>query len=179
MILMIVIKKYFFIIYNLLMLMISKVGLDLTLSCLSGISMLSDRIYSSIGDIITDKNHNQKIVNFINEIDILATVKIIENFVKEITIDETTPTTVNTCIEEIFNVLQKIEHEFDEINNKMCYNSSIRILKNLRSCKFDNSINRLITLKNILENRTNLLLKIIPVKNNLTKTIVKFHEYKI
>ena len=41
------------------------------------------------------------------------TVKIIENFVKEITIDETTPTTVNTCIEEIFNVLQKTKNIFE------------------------------------------------------------------
>lgn len=151
------------------MLMISKIGLDFTITCLSGISMISEKLYSNITNIISNKNENEKMVNFINESDLLSIVAIIQNFISEISIDDNTSQTIKTCIEEIFDILKKIEREFDDIQNKLDYNSSLCVLKSIRSCKFDNAISRLTILKHILDNRTNLLLKIIPIKNNLQK----------
>jgi hypothetical protein len=159
------------------MLIISKMGLDLTLTCLSGISVVSQKIYSSIATIVTNKNENTKIKDFIDGVDILSTIKIIENFIGEIVVDDTTPITVSTCINEIFDILKRIEKEFDEIQNRLIYNSSLKVFKNIRSCKFDNSIGRLLTLKSILDSRINLLFKIIPMRNNLVKHESTIHDY--
>ena len=143
------------------MIIISKIGLDLTLTCLSGISIIAEKLYSSITYIVTNDNEDILLTNFIKEIDLISTIKIIQKFINEIEINENTSQTINLCIAELHDILKEIETEFNNIETKITYNNSLYLLKNIRSCKFTNTIKRLATYKKILDNRIDLLLKIL------------------
>lgn len=144
--------------------MISKLGLDLTITCLAGLTSLSQNIYNNISYILSYDNENLKIKNFLYKNNFIEKIKVITKIITEINIIDK-DTSLYYCIEDIVSILSTIDNELISINNKISYNDTLKFCKNWRSCKFENSINRLTSYNNILDQRIILLNQALTIYN--------------
>ena len=129
------------------------------------VSSASQGIYSLMSNISSFTSY-PSVVNALKELDIEASVRILEKLLKELNIKNRTKT-----LEENLNLLREciinIENELSAVNEKMAYNSSIWYFSYFRSHKFSSSINKLNILKKQLDNRTQMLFNILRTNNEL------------
>lgn len=133
---------------------------------LSRVSSSANGIYSLMSNINNFTSY-PNIVVALKEMDIEASVRILEKLIKELNIKHKTRT-----LEESLNLLKEcivnIENELSVVHEKMAYNS---ILKwkwiPFRSYKFNESISKLHMYKRQLDNRTQMLFNIIQTNNDL------------
>ena len=149
--------------------LLGQIGLELTLSCISGFTSAASSIFYITDVVSTYKGENAKIITTILDLDIANSVKVLEQLLNELEITEESSNTLHICIKSLHDVIKQIEHEFSEIQNKLEYNRSLYVFKNLRSCKFNNTIKRLTTLKSILDNRRDLLFRTISMDSVVLK----------
>jgi hypothetical protein len=129
------------------------------------VSSASQGIYSLMSNISSFTSY-PSVVNALKELDIEASVRILEKLLKELNIKNRTKT-----LEENLNLLREciinIENELSAVHEKMAYNSSIWYFSYFRSHKFSSSINKLNILKKQLDNRTQMLFNILRTNNEL------------
>ncbi len=112
------------------------------------------------------KSENKYVTEQIANIDLSFSISIVKKIMQEIKMEKMTYV-VSVCIEEIYDTIKNIELELNYVDNKMRYNKSLLLFKTFRSCKFGNSIERLINMKNVLDSRTNLLFTILNVNQQM------------
>lgn len=129
------------------------------------VSSASQGIYSLMSNISNFTSY-PNVVFSLKELDIEASVRILEKMIKELSIKNKTKT-----LEENLNLLKEciinIENELSVIHEKMAYNSSIWYFSYFRKHKFSSSIIKLNILKKQLDNRTKMLFNILKTNNDL------------
>jgi hypothetical protein len=129
------------------------------------VSSASQGIYSLMSNITSFTSY-PNVVYALKELDIEASVRILEKLLKELNIKNRTKT-----LEESLNLLKEcivnIESELSMVHEKMAYNSSIWYFSYFRSHKFSSSIMKLNILKKQLDNRTQMLFNILRTNNDL------------
>jgi hypothetical protein len=133
------------------------------------VSSSAQGIYSLMSNI-TNFTSYPNVVYALKELDIEASVRILEKLIKELNIKNRTKT-----LEETLNLLKEcivnIENELSTIHEKMAYNSSIWYFSYFRSYKFSSSISKLNILKKQLDNRTQMFFNILKANNELVTRI--------
>jgi hypothetical protein len=136
-------------------LIVTGLGIGFLSKTLLNCMLTSKKIINSIISIVTykDENINEFIFNLnINElmgiIKSMSYVKYNEN------------ESIKLCWKNINETLNKINEELHYIEIKLDYNNSIWLFKSFRCCKFYNSKERLIEMKNTLMQYVELLFKI-------------------
>lgn len=122
-------------------------------------------LMSNINNFTTYPN----VVIALKEMDIEASVRILEKLIKELNIKHRTKT-----LEESLNLLKEciinIENELSIVHEQMTYNITVKkipLWNWFRSYKFSGSIIKLNMLKKQLDNRTQMLFNIIKTNDDL------------
>ena len=146
---------------------VKRVGMDITVKILSGLSSSAHGIYGLLYYIQSESK--SKIGNLLKKTDIQTTVKVLENFICELDINEETPETIIFCLKQLHNSLVNIENNLKLIFDKIKYNKSLLIFSGMRSYTFEDNISNIKDELEILENRRRLLFETL----NLSKTLKK------
>lgn len=141
------------------------IPLGIGLSSLYSVSSSAQGIYSLTCNIYSFSSY-LNIITTIKELDIEASIYLLEIMIKEIKLKNTD--TLNKCIELLKTTMKEIENELCEIHQKLTYNESIYYFSYLRKYNFwENHIKKLKILKKQFDNRKDLLFNIIKSSNNL------------
>ena len=142
--------------------------MPLCIDPLCKMSSSAQGIYSLMSNISSFTTY-PNIVLALKNLDLEASIKVLEKYLKELTIKNKTKT-IEECINSLRECILDIEKELSVIHEKLAYNSSIKYLSYFRTHKFASSIDNITVLKNQLDNRTKLFFKILK-SNNLLSTI--------
>jgi hypothetical protein len=123
-------------------------------------------IYSVVNNI-SSFTYCPSVVKALKELDISTTVNILESLIKELNVKHESET-LNICIESLKESVREIEKELLQIQERLMYNKKIWVFSSVRSYKFHNSIERLKTLKNVLNDRIQWLERIMKLIDHLT-----------
>lgn len=119
-------------------------------------------LMSNISSFTTYPN----VINTIKELDIEASVRVLEKLVKELRVKNKTKT-----LDESLNLLKKciveIENELAAIHEKLVYNAQVWYFQTFRSYKFSSHTSKLRLLKMQLDNRTQMFFKILKANDEL------------
>jgi hypothetical protein len=129
------------------------------------VSSSAQGIYSLMSNITSFTSYPNIIVA-LKELDLEASVRVLEKLLKEIIIKNKTKT-----LDENLSLLKKcisdIEKELIIVHEKLAYNSGVSYFKYFRTYKFTTSIERLRVLKSQLENRKHMLFDILRINSEL------------
>jgi hypothetical protein len=131
------------------------------------VSSSAQGIYSLMSNITSFTSYPDVVIA-LKELDIEASVRILEKLIKELNIKNKTKT-LEECIVLLKECIINIENELSGVHDKMAYNSSIKYLTWFRSYKFSSSIGKLSMFKKQLDNRTQMLFNIIKTNSDLTR----------
>lgn len=123
-------------------------------------------LMSNISSFTTYPN----VINTLKELDIEASVRILEKLVKELRIKNKTKT-LNESLELLKKCIVDIENELAAIHEKLVYNAKIWYFNTFRSYKFSSHISKLRLLKMQLDNRTQMFFKILKANDELVMHI--------
>jgi hypothetical protein len=137
----------------------------LCLDPLTRVSSSAQGIYSLMSNISSFTTY-PNVVYALKELDIEASIRILERMLKELNIKNKTKT-----LEESLNLLKEcivnIESELSLIHEKLAYNSTIKYFTYFRKHKFADSIQKLNILKCQLDNRTKMFFNVLKSNENL------------
>jgi hypothetical protein len=130
------------------------------------VSSSANGIYALMSNINNFTSYPD-IVTALKEMDIEASIRILEKLIKELNIKHRTRT-----LEESLNLLKEcivnIENELSIVHEQMAYNSTLKWKWiPFRSYKFAGSINKLSMFKKQMDNRTQMLFNIIKTNDDL------------
>lgn len=128
------------------------------------VSSSAQSIYSLMSNITNYTSYPDMVIA-LKELDLEASIRVLEKFISELNIKNGTKT-----LEESLNLLKSciinIENELIIVHDKMAYNSTVKYFSWFRTYKFTSSINKLIMLKKQLDNRSHMLFNIIKFNKN-------------
>lgn len=133
------------------------------------VSSSAQGIYSLMSNISSFTKY-PSVVMALKNLDIEASVKVLEKYLKELNLKNKS-STIEECINSLKECIMDIEKELSMIHEKLAYNSTIKYLYHFRTYKFVSSIDNLTILKNQLDNRTKLFFKILKSNNLLNNNI--------
>ena len=130
------------------------------------VSSSAQGIYSLMSNITSFTSY-PNVIGAIKELDIVASIRIMEKLLKELNIKNKTKT-LDECLNLLKECMINIESELCSIHEKLAYNSSIRYLTYFRTHKFG-TIHRkkLHILKKQLDNRKQMFFNILRANNDL------------
>ena len=146
---------------------VKRVGMDITVKILSGLSSSAHGIYGLLYYIQNESK--TKIGKELEDTDVKTTIKILENFISELYINENTPETIIFCIKKVHNTLVNIENNLKLIYEKIKYNNSLWVLSSMRSYNFNTNIKNIKKELIKLENKKKLLFDTLKLSNTLKK----------
>lgn len=146
---------------------IGLIGIDFTIKCITALTSSAASIYTLSSSI--SNNQNTNIMYFLKELDISENVQIVENLLLEINIKNNHSQTLASAIKSLKDCVIEIEQILIEMQSRMSYNNSLWILKTFRSYGFNDIIEKLKILNNILNKRKNLLFEVIKISEHLNK----------
>ena len=125
-------------------------------------------ICAMMSNIFSSKTNTDDVINKLKCLDIEASVRILDNFLKELHVSYQTETeTIKNSIELLKECIVAIEFEVCKIHEKIIYNKNLYVLYLWRSYKFNKSIHALTILKTQLDNRCALFFNILKNANCL------------
>lgn len=133
------------------------------------VSSSAQGIYSLMSNISSFTKY-PNIVMALKNLDIEASVKVLEKYLRELNLKNKSKT-MEECINSLKECIIDIEKELSMIHEKLAYNSTIKYLTYFRTHKFMSSIDNLTILKNQLDNRTKLFFKILKSNSILNNNI--------
>jgi len=133
-------------------------------SVINSISTLSLNIYSLMNNIKVNKNlYSEEISGLLTKTDIHSTIQLLESIISELPEYYLKSTSIMIALHNVRNIIINIEEEITKINNKICYNKNLYVLKNWRSYDFKDDVTNLENLFCILDKRRDNLFKTIEV----------------
>jgi hypothetical protein len=133
------------------------------------VSSSAQGIYSLMSNITSFTTY-PNIVMALKSLDIEASIKVLEKYLKELNLKNKSRT-MEQCINSLKECIVDIEKELSVIHEKLAYNSTVKYLTYFRTYKFVSSIDNLTMLKNQLDNRTKLFFEILKSNNILVNNI--------
>jgi hypothetical protein len=141
--------------------------LPLCIEPLCKITSSAQNVYALMSNISSYSSSYPNVIIALKRLDIESSVKILENLIKELDIKHKTKTIMES-IRSLKECIQNIENELCIVHEKLAYNKTIWMLKNIRSYKCTNSIINLEILKQQLDNRTQMFFYILNNNNHLS-----------
>jgi len=149
---------------------IGAIGANFAFGLISGISGAINSVYSLVSAIKQrTASGEEEIKNAIQKTDLENKIKTTQFLLCEIEVSEDTPNTILYCVQAINDSIKEIVDEMDNIYYRMQYNNNLWIGSSIRSYKFHNSIIRLNSKLEKLEERKRELINIIAIREKLYK----------
>jgi hypothetical protein len=145
--------------------LIGALGANLTIGFISSITSATTGICSVVDRIRQSSAVDIKRV--IDELDIELTVKMIQCMISEINLDQHSPATLQVCLKGLIDCLKEITDELAKICYRLQYNESLWLGQSIRGYGFENCHARLRASMKRLENRKNMLLQTLSVKDSM------------
>ena len=143
-----------------------SIGLDLTLKCISTLTISAQSVYSLLTNIKSSA-HTKDLTNVLREMDLENDILILESILKEIDLEHHHTKTLALCLESLKVCVFEIENKLSEVNNRIIYNKSLWLASSMRSYVFDDIIDSLKLLKSNLDNRKKTLFEVIKINSYL------------
>lgn len=147
----------------------TNIGLTTIISTLSLINKTSQSIYDLIKSL-NDKQDNN-INKILIELDLENTIKVINEILINLESVNISSKNILSNIQNIKDIILKIENELLLLHNMVDYNNSIWILKKYRSYDCQNILDNLKLYKSILDNRKKLLTEVLQINNFINNNI--------
>lgn len=139
----------------------TTVGINFAFKCINLLSSTASGIYSVSQSVRTNGDPNSDIAKVLKETDIEFKVQVLEEFIKQIDLNKVNNDSLILCISGLNKCLQDIEKELKQIHDRLIYNKSLWLLSSIRSYSFRNNIIRINSHAKVLEERQNMLFKLI------------------
>lgn len=149
---------------------LSVISANVIVGIISGITTTINGVYT-IKDVIKSNTTtgSKEVEQIMKDIDIEVKLKIIQLFLSELKITDSTPNTIVYCMNEIKNIITDIEKELNIINERLQYNRCLWIGSSIRAYKFHNCKTRLENYFKNLDQRYQLLISILSIENQVVK----------
>lgn len=149
---------------------LSVISANVIVGIISGITTTINGVYT-IKDVIKSNTTtgSKEVEQIMKDIDIEVKLKIIQLFLSELKITDSTPNTIVYCMNEIKNIITDIEKELNIINERLQYNRCLWIGSAIRAYKFHNCKTRLENYFKNLDQRYQLLISILSIENQVVK----------
>jgi len=143
---------------------ITEYGVSTVIDSARTISTTSKNIYNMLTNISDNGSWSSK---KILELDIAVKLRIIENMLNEIDIENINSNAIPIALESISQIICSIENDINNIQEKIKHNNSLWVFKSLRSHNYEKEIKNLEFNQRILEGRLELFFKLISIKSEL------------
>lgn len=149
---------------------LSVISANVIVGIISGITTTINGVYT-IKDVIKSNTTtgSKEVEQIMKDIDIEVKLKIIQLFLSELKITDSTPNTIVYCMNEIKNIIMDIEKELNIINERLRYNRCLWIGSAIRAYKFHNCKTRLENYFKNLDQRYQLLISILSIEKQVVK----------
>ena len=133
--------------------------ISLSAAAMNSINTVSTSVFGLLGYIQLTKNANtDELCIFLERSDVEATIKLLRSVIGEL--KDFSPSLV-LAIENINDIMGKIEAELVEIRQKIEYNNSLYVLTNMRSYDCSSNLKNIQTRVAILDKRWKNLFRVI------------------
>lgn len=137
---------------------VTNIGISALIASISSISRTSQNVYDLIkGFSLSDSEQKVKIRTTLTELDLEATIKVLNEILKKINEKEISSKDILISIQNIKDIILNIESELTLLHNMTDYNESLWLLKKFRAYDCEKSIKTLRLYKSVLDNRRKLL----------------------
>ena len=149
---------------------LSVISANVIVGIISGITTTINGVYT-IKDVIKSNTTtgSKEVEQIMKDIDIEVKLKILQLFLSELKITDSTPNTIVYCMNEIKNIITDIEKELNIINERLRYNRCLWIGSAIRAYKFHNCKTRLENYFKNLDQRYQLLISILSIEKQVVK----------
>ena len=134
-----------------------------TAAMVNSITLLSNNIFTLLNNI-SKNTHQTELINLLNKTDIDATLKLLHAVIIEI--PESNNQSILISLDNLKDIISKIENELITIQKKIEYNENIYILQRFRSYDCSLDLDKITTKFEILDRRSNYLFKILYLCKN-------------
>lgn len=137
---------------------LSLLGTTMSLSLVNKMSTTMSNVYTLVCSL---SKQPSQVTELLHKSDIVNTIKVIEQYVKDLqSSDMFHSRTMTLCLESLNEVILQIKNELDRIQFKMKYNEKIWFLSSVRKYNFRSSCERLADAIDVLNLRRKLLFEI-------------------
>ena len=152
---------------------LSVISLSATTSStlvINQISSLSNNVFTLLNHItsisISNTTHQTEIIKILSKTDVEANIKLLHAIILEIP-PSYNSSSIIIALENIKDIISKIDMELQSIHDKIAYNSNIYILSNIRSYDCKSNLDKIEILIAILDRRSNNLFNTVKFFNEL------------
>jgi hypothetical protein len=121
--------------------------------------------YNEITDLMSNKDFLFK--SILEDLDLIEKIGIIDSLIKSLELDEINDT-VNLSLHSLHNIIDKINNEISKINEEII-NHNKKWFSSIRPSQYLSLVERLKIHKKIMDERLDLLLKLLPLKTQTLK----------
>jgi hypothetical protein len=147
---------------------IGTIGVVTMGSIVGSITTVSSSIYTLVSNIRVNKHiHNSDIVKILTKTDVVATIKLLQAVMMEIPENYINCLSVITSLKNVYDIIEQIENELKDLNNKVDYNRNLYIMSNWRSYDFKDNLEKIEQLICILDRRKDNLFKVLEAFKNI------------
>ena len=159
---------------------IGTIGVVTLGSVVNSVTIVSSSVYSLITNIkLTKHIHQPEITKILTKSDMVATINLLNAVISEIPESFMNSISVIMALKNVQEIIENIEFELKEINNKLSYNNNLYVMSNWRSYDFKENLNSIELKVSILDRRRDNLFKILEVFKNLKISDTKEHTEKL
>jgi hypothetical protein len=149
---------------------IGTVGVVTLGSVVNSVTILSSSVYNLITNIkLTKHIHQPELTKILTKTDMVATINLLNGVISEIPDFFTNSMSVIIALKNVQEIIESIESELKEINNKLSYNQTLYVMSNWRSYDFKEHLDSIECKISVLDRR----------KDNLFKTLELFKNLKL
>jgi hypothetical protein len=147
-----------------------------TTSVIASITSISNNVITLLGHItsigtVSSTSKQSDIIILLNKSDIEATLKLFHAIILEIppTYDMTQVSSVLISLNNVKDIISKIEAELKDIHTKIEYNSNLYIMASFRSYTYSSNLENIKNYIAILDRRVDYMFKILDISRNFNK----------
>lgn len=152
--------------------LLGTLGANLTLSLISKVTGTINSVFTLSSNILKSNAVNTfEAKQMISDIDLEVKIKTTQLLLSELKIDDQSPNTIRYCILSIKDAVKDIADELDTVYFRIQYNNNLLFCSRLRSYKFHNCRERLVSKLKTLESRNQTLISIMSIQPMMYKNL--------
>jgi hypothetical protein len=152
--------------------LLGTLGANITLGLISKVTGTINGVFTLSSNILkSNAIGSEEVKQLIKEIDLEVKIKTTQLLLSELKIDDQSPNTVRFCLQSIKDAIKDIADELDTVYFRIQYNNNLLFGSRIRSYKFHNCRERLISKLKILDSRNKTLITVISIQSSMYKNL--------
>jgi hypothetical protein len=148
---------------------VGVIGFNVLSSTINSIGLVTSNIFSLVTHIKVSKSlYHKELITCLMKTDIEHNIKLVEAIINEIPQYFDSTQSILIILNDVKDVMTKIEYQLREIHKKMMYNTSIYVFNNWRSYDFKENLEQLNILVEVFDRRKKTLFDVLLLFKNLS-----------